>query len=236
MKFAIISAVWKRPDVFPLFAKGLHNLIDSFPQHQFKVCIAGSEGETSRDMVTKEGFDYIEHPNQPLGQKFNAALQLAKDFDPDFVFLTGSDDLISPRTFQIYLDIIGKYRRIASIGTKDFYFYHLPTGKASYWGGYINHRKGNTCGAGTMLSREFVELWNWKIWKDDLERGLDGSVHKKLKMTFLRKIYFSLKKHGVVSVDLKNNDSLTRFKLWPNTQFIPSKIITDEFKYLQRNR
>ena len=103
MKIAIVTAVWKRPEVFKFFARGVHKLIESFPSIQFEVIVTGSEGTQSEQMVTTEGFHYIEIPNEPLAEKHNSSLKKAKQLKPDYVLCLGSDDIISPGLFEIYL-------------------------------------------------------------------------------------------------------------------------------------
>ncbi len=233
MKITIISAVWQRPHVFRLFAEGLHKLIDAHSTEvTFRVIIAGSEGEKSQKMVTDEGFDYVEAPNDQLAKKFNATTRMAKGDNPDFVLLLGSDDIISADTFQIYLDKIKEQPKIDFIGLTDFYFYDLNTGKAAYWGGYADHRKGAVCGAGVLVSRNLMRLWGWAPWSPKHNHILDDSINIKRKRTPHKDYTFSLKEHGVVSVDLKSNTNMTPFELWPNTNFIDSQIITDEFSFI----
>ena len=46
MKISIVTGVWKRPEVFEMFAQGIKNL-----GVEVDVIVAGSEGKRSRDMV-----------------------------------------------------------------------------------------------------------------------------------------------------------------------------------------
>ena len=79
MKIAIVTAVWKRHEIFELFAKGIHEL-EKINGVEIVTVVAGSERELSKNLVEKHNFLYIEIPNQPLAEKVNAPLLIAKDF------------------------------------------------------------------------------------------------------------------------------------------------------------
>lgn len=205
MKIAIISAVWQRPEVFKLFAQGLHSLIKAFPETDFQVFIAGSEGQTSQSMVEAEGFNYNEIPNKPLALKHNSACLKAKEWGPDFTLCLGSDDILSPETFSLYLKRLEEHPTTDFIGLTDYYFYDLTTDRALYWGGYTDHRKGHVCGAGILLSKQLLDIWNWKPWHPKFDHILDDAIWNKLKMTFpCKKYLFSLKENGVYAIDIKS--------------------------------
>lgn len=231
IKIAFISAVWKRPEVFQHFVRGIKNITQAFPHIEFKTFVAGSEGEASEQMVTKHSnFFYVEVPNEPLAEKHNAALRLSLTHRPDYVICLGSDDILSPSLVQVYLDEINKGAE--SITLKDFYFYDLTSGKASYWGGYIDHRRGNCAGAGALISARLLDLWRWKIWRTTHNKVLDNSLHDRLSITPHARVSLSLKEKGVYAVDLKSNTNMTPFELWPNTVYIPREEIVNEFSYL----
>ena len=96
MKVAIVSAVWQRPEVFEMFAKGIKHLVSNCKDIEFTVIISGSEGDKSKSMVEKHGFIYIEIPNDPLAVKMNATVIRAKEYDVDYILGVGSDDVITP--------------------------------------------------------------------------------------------------------------------------------------------
>ena len=76
---------------------------------------------------------YIETENNPLSNKMNATVLRAKALQSDYVLCMGSDDS-APQSICL---IRAQMREgIDFIGLTDFYFYHIPTRKAMYWGGY----------------------------------------------------------------------------------------------------
>jgi glycosyltransferase involved in cell wall biosynthesis len=219
MIISVVTGVWKRPEVFKLFAKG----IKAIP-YPLNVIVVGSEKHRSRKLVEDEGFTYIEHKNRPLSNKMNAAMQAAKG--SDYVICMGSDDIISPDLFSLYYRyMVDGYE---AIGLTDLYFYELETGKAIYWGGYSDYRKGKTVGAARCISGEVLDWWEWKAWDDNLNKYLDSSM--KLEGLNLKKI--SLKETNLLAVDIKSKTNITPFKLWDNSTYIDSNIITDEFSYI----
>jgi hypothetical protein len=231
MKIAVITAVWKRPEIFEIFAQHIHHLQETFKSEANIICIvAGSEGETSEKMVTAHGFNYIEIANDPLSEKHNSTLIRAKQLKVDYVLCLGSDDIIGDGLFRIYLDEINKKTDVVVLG--DFYFYDYDSESAAYWGGYIDGRKGLPAGAGALLSARFLDIWHWRIWVLADKDYLDSSLFPKIATAAVKKRFLSLKANNVFAVDIKSSTNMTPLELWPNTKLIKSSIIKDQFKYL----
>lgn len=233
IKIAIVTAIWKRPEVFKLFCKGIRQFWSKRYHDKVvvDVFIAGSEGDISRRLVQGElpVANYVEIKNDPLARKMNAALQLARGYD--FALCVGSDDVIHPDLFDRY--IAAAERGIDFVGVLDFYFWDTKTRKAAYWGGYREkYRQGMTCGAGRMFSARLLDQWNWKIWNDEHSRILDNSSDEKLRGINHSSEIFSLRETGLFGLDIKSPENMTPFELWDNTHFIDSEIITTKFDFL----
>ena len=230
LKLAIVTAVWKRPEVFELFAKGIHALTVNTAIDIY-VIVAGSEGKASQKMVEKHGFIYVEVPNEPLATKVNQPVLIAKRLKVDYVLCLGSDDLISIELLKVYEEYMRK--GIDFIAVTDFYFYDMESKKAAYWGGYTeNWRKGHTAGAGRLLSKRLLNYWDWKPWEIKDSKILDTSIQNKLKITPHSSMIFSLKDKGVFALDIKSETNMTPFKLWDNTRFVPVETIKKHFPYV----
>jgi hypothetical protein len=229
IKLAIVSAVWKRPEVFELFAKSIHALTVK-TSLDIDVIIAGSEGKRSRTMVEKHGFIYVEMPNDPLASKVNATTMIASQLNVDYVLCVGSDDLITPELLNVYEQYMRK--GFDYVGVTDFYFYDIDTKQASYWGGYIDNRRNHTAGAGRLLSKRLMQAWNWKPWEIKDSKVLDNSMQNKLKTTPHSSAIFSLKEKGVYALDIKSSVNMTPFNLWPNTKLIDEKELKKHFPYV----
>jgi len=230
MKVAIVSCVWKRPEVFEMFAKGVKHLIAN-SKLEFVVIISGSEGDTSRNMVEKHGFIYVEMPNDQLAVKANQPVLIAKDYGIDYILAVGSDDIITPELMRLYEYQMKK--GIDYIAVLDFYFYDTTSGRASYWGGYLeDYRKGHACGAGRMMSKKLLDKWDWQPWSSKHNKVLDTSIQEKLKATEHTESIFSIKEKGVYALDIKSSTNMTPFAHWPNTELIDPEIIKKEFHYI----
>lgn len=230
MKIAICTAVWQRPEIFELFAKGIHHLNDNTP-HELLVIVAGSEKERSKNMVEAHGFTYIEYPNQPLALKMNATTQYAGQSGCDYVLCLGSDDIIHPTLMAAYEPYMQK--GIDYIGVLDWYFYDTRTGKASYWGGYREpRRKGHTCGAGRLISNRLMRQWNWAPWKREHSHMLDNSMQDNLAKTKHTDATFKLTDVKAYGLDIKSSVNMTPFAMWDNTTLINAELIKQQFSYL----
>lgn len=231
LKIGIVTAVWKRPEIFHLFAKGIKQLERTINDVDIITIVAGSEGMASREMAESYGFIYVEKPNDPLASKHNETTLKAGRIGCDYVFCLGSDDVIHPDLFRQYI----QYMQMGYdyIGVLDFYFYDTVSKKSLYWGGYKDEkRKRHTCGAGRAISRRLLEKWNFKPWEDKDSKVLDNSMQTKLRATPHSIKTFSLKEFGLFGLDIKSSTNMTPFALWDNTIEIKSSIIKENFSYL----
>ena len=228
MKITMVTGVWKRPEVFKMFAKGVRYLNNEIDGLNLEVIVAGSEGEKSRKMVEDEGFTYIEIANQPLAAKMNATTLKAKESNPDYVICMGSDDVLHPSAMVHYLEWMNKGYDF--IGCQDFYFYDMQSGKSLYWGGYMErYRRMHTAGAGRCISRKLMERWNWQPWTVGDDAMLDNSMQGKIRG---KQRVLNLKRLNAYALDIKSVENMTPFERWGNTKFINSEIILDKFDYL----
>src|SRR3989304_634356 len=226
MKIGVITAVWKRPEIFEMFAKCILE-IKKNTKHELLVIVAGSELHESEKLVTKYGFAYIEIKNNPVSNKFSAALKRAEQQQCDYVLLMGSDNMLSLDLWKHYEKAITD--KIDFFGLKDLYFYDTVSKRAAYWGGYIDERKGKPCGAGRLLSKKLLNKINWKLWKEGLDKGLDNSMEMILRNVQYTRRLISLKENGVHAIDVKSEINITKFKLWENTSIIDSTVIKNKF-------
>lgn len=216
MKIGILTCMWKRPEVFRIFATGLNRLKDEFDIVTLSI---GSEGKLSKNLCKEYKINYLEFNNKPLGAKFNAGMSIMKTFRPDYVMVMGSDDLISDKTFKtIYEYCLNGYDMI---GFTDLWFYDLITKKLVYWPGYGNRgtkadsaRKGEAIGLGRTLSAKILDKLSWQPWRSDINSGLDWWMYQYLKKMKLNKKIFSLKENNLFAVDLKSKENICHSMLY----------------------
>lgn len=217
MKIGILTCVWQRPQVFELFASSVNQL--QLPEGMEIIPLAvGSEGIRSQLLCEAKGFHYLEHPNQPLGAKFNAGMRWFKEKDEekniDYVMILGSDDYVSPNLIEAYLPHFTSQTDI--IGLLDLYFLNIPTAQMVYFPGYQDHRTGQTLGAGRCLSRQCLNLLQWTPWEDPINASLDHAMTQKLKTLMLHhaeltESHFSMKDSNIAVVDIKTGTNITPF-------------------------
>jgi len=231
-KITFVTAVWKRPEIFDLFAKGINHLIENNPDVEIKVCVTGSEGNRSKKMVEQAGFLYREAKNEPLGRKMNQASLLAKSTNADYYILVGSDDVISDSLFKRYIDFMDY--GYDYIYVTDCYFYNIETGKALYWGGYTKkHNRGHALGAGRVLSKHVMKKIGFKCWYDNkLNHVLDTAFDKIVEPHIKSRKALNCRQEKVFILDIKSDVNMTPFQVWENSAIIHNGLIKNEFGYL----
>lgn len=115
------------------------------------------------------------HENEPLGKKKNHGLQYCKQFDFDYLMEIGSDDLVTNELLTHYLP----YLSHGFIGVRDLAYVDTDTGNCR------RVQSNSTYGAGRVISREYLERVDFKLWRDSISRGMDNNS------------IFHLAKHGI---------------------------------------
>lgn len=235
MKIAFITAMWQRPKVFDLFGLQMQNIREVYGADNIQCFVAGSEGEVSKSHAECFGFEYIETLNKPISRKLDTACHLAREWNPDYCMMLGSDDLVGKSMMDEYL---GEASRSGTdyIYTLDCYFYDIISRRGLYWGGYQNKDNiGHACGAGRMLSRRLMDAMDWSPWMPAYTDGrLDGLLdtamdHQMAKVEHTR-CAVNLKNCGAYMVDIKSSTNMTPFDRWDNTDFIdPDQMIRAAF-------
>jgi len=211
MKLVVLACMWKRPEIFRLFADGLRRLQDKF---DIVPLIVGSEGEASRSLCS--GFWYIEHDNKPLGLKYNAGMLAAQKLNPDYVMGMGSDDFISDDTMAYILECCKEGYDL--IGFSDMWMYDTLTDRLGYWKGFTaRHRIGESMGMARTLSKRVLGKMHWMPRHNKANKGLDWTMTQKLKRIPHVTHITSLKEKGLFAVDVKSKENICSFDLYDTT-------------------
>lgn len=83
-----------------------------------------------------------------------------------------------------------------------------------YWEGYGKNsgRYKESLGLGRCLSKNLVERLDYSLWLNDLNKGLDGSMERKIsKLENVKKINFTSKKYGF-ACDIKTGNNITKLE------------------------
>lgn len=209
-KILLVTAIYGRHDLTRVVLAYYAELKRGFKMEM--LCV-GSEGDKSRQLAEAWGWKYIEAPNKPLSQKFNALFKESQHYDYDFMVLVGSDDLITPEVFQYYEHSVTKDTRHL-LGLKDLYFYSIQLNEAVHFQGYPSPPSPRTIGAGRVFSRWVMERMNFMPWNDEkVNRGLDSSSTVQMKKRGIDEIAVPMSQTGGIAVDLKHPAiSLTRYE------------------------
>lgn len=200
-RILIATTLWKRPEIFDYWAERIKPL-------KCDVLVVGSESQTSRALVDKHGFEYLEAPNSPLGLKFNARVKYFLEH-PEYthLLLLGSDDIICSRTLRVIEKNLQKYD---IVNWMDIWYYHWETGKIAYMPGYTNQRKGEPLAPARCLSRRVVQHLKGQLWDNDLTTAPDGHLWAKLKR-FQNQTSLWCKQEDCVILDIKSQFNRNSF-------------------------
>jgi len=162
------------------------------------------------------GLSYHEYDNLPLGRKWNYGAKVARETDPDFLVIVGSDDVISTPTFDTLFQLM--HQGYDYIGMLDLYFFHAGRGDIKYWPGYANNRTGEPVGCYRIFSRRALDRMDWVLWDDELNKYLDGSMTRRIKaLPELRTVSVRLDEMGF-ALDIKAGQSISSYKSFQPAQ------------------
>lgn len=234
---SVVVAFWKRPELTRLMFHHTAAVARECTGFNVKLIAIGSEGDASRSIAEEEGWVYVEAENSPLSAKWNAGVWEACRLGTDAVFITGSDDFFTAPILRsaakaIFVD------EADAFGYADHFF--LGGGpRALWWPGYGSEtgRVGEPMGSGRAFSRRVLEMLRWKLWPDDLDRGLDGACWARLRSATL---FFDIKAatipiaaSGGMLVDVKRDgeEQLSPFQRYIDTGSteIPWRSVTKFF-------
>jgi len=222
MKIVVVTAMWKRPKVFSVFAQSMKDL-------GLEVCVAGSEGEKSEKLAKKYGCHYVEVKNHPLGQKMNAASRLAESTDGTHFLMMGSDDILNEKMLEVYKKNATRYEYVCVL---DGYFYDTVSKESLYWGGYREHyRRNHPLGCGRLLTRHQMQRAKWELWHNGkLHDLLDTAFDQKVRVHPRKTGKLRMEKYeGAAILDIKTATNMTPFADWDNTVRIDSDSLLSYF-------
>lgn len=234
MRLAIVTGIWKRPEVFRMFAAGVAMLQEHFKGRlEIIACVAGSEMRFSKTLVMEHpNFYYTEVPNTPLGVKMNAAAYLASRFSPDYCLMLGSDDIVGIPLMERYYQAM--QQKVDYVVLMDCYFFDTVSKRGLYWGGYTKaFNRGRPLGMGRLISAKVLGQLRWVCWPPGYDRILDTAFDKQMDRTRCTRWQINLKAERLFALDIKSETNMTKFMQWDNSQFIDGKEML--FKNLPEN-
>jgi hypothetical protein len=151
------------------------------------VVCAGS-GRKDKETCETAGAIWVEHPNEPLGRKWNAAFFKARELGADAVLFVGSSDWVSKNWISKSLPHLNDYGMTGTPGCH-FIDFRVDETRLVYWPGYehgtpksnrAKERFGEPIGIGRMLSAKCLDAINWKPFDSSQDRSLDWTMYQKV--------------------------------------------------------
>ena len=230
----VLSCVWGRVNITRMFIDGLLKTQEKLKDvYNFINIVVDSDYSNFELFNNNPNFKYFNHQNLPVSNKWNYGLSQCKNFDFDYVLMMGSDDVISDDVLLKYNDFFESGYNY--IGLTDLFVYNTIDGKFYYWEGYSKNsgRFGESLGLGRCLHKEIIEHFNHQLWDYGLNRGLDGSMEKRLKtLASVKKINFNSKDYGV-SCDIKSDVNITQLDTFIN-QLTELDIHNEKYSYIKK--
>ena len=236
-KIVFLSCSYKRQNVSKMFKNSLLNLQDDFSNlYEFTNIVVDSESTNKEVFFNDPRFEYLEHPNLPISDKWSYGLQKLHNIDFDYVFIIGSDNTIEDTVFDRYSKCI--QNGIDIIGMTDMYVYSLERNQLFYWSGYAknNIRHGETIGLGRCFSKNIIQSMNYDLWDKGLNKGLDGNMSMKInRMIKESSLNFTQEKFSIkdlgLACDIKGGFNISQLEdFLPNSRLIEDPIVLEKFK------
>lgn len=213
----VLTCVWGRPEVTKLYIKGIKLSQSKLKDvYNFKNIVVDSDESNKELFIDDTNFIYFNHQNLPVSNKWNFALSQCRNLEFDYILMMGSDDIISDSVLLKYKDFMDL--NYEYIGLTDLFVYNTIDNKFYYWAGYgvYSGRYGESLGLGRCIHKNIINNFNYKLWDDNLNKGLDGSMEKKMRsLPELKRINFNSSDHGV-SCDIKSTTNITKLDSFIN--------------------
>lgn len=239
MKLCIVTPIFKRPELTKLC---LEYYRETFPE--VDIIAIRTRGDFQADI---KGVNYFEFPNDDLPQKFNECFLRAREFNPEAVVLTGSNDILSRGAIACHW---GNHLRENSVyGLGDFYLYERQSKKAIHWNGLaLYNNEQFPIGCGRYFTKKVLDKLDWRPYGDlKMQRGLDtnSSLYmqgKGIKHISQETIQPTFDKYGeqnkdefkmgIMGIGIKDNltKTINPFEGWLlNGEYCDSKPLYDTF-------
>jgi len=147
------------------------------------VTILVGDSKIEARIAQEVGCEYIQHPNEPLSDKWQAGVWRAKDLDPDAVLILGSDTWLTPTWCETGLTIMQKGNQV--VGCNNLYIMYLVHDRMEIV--HVGRRRSKEpAGVGRMISCEGMRKLGWKLFREHKSWHCDGIAMRAIKAAGLR--------------------------------------------------
>lgn len=192
------------------------------------ILVVSDEGEYAVFRQFFPGIEIVLHANEPLGAKWQAGVERARDIGADPLIVNGSDDILHPDFFKVVSIHMGD--GVHFVGLKSWYVYDL---RKAY---KFNYLANLPLGGGRAYSEIMLKTINYSLFDISRTRHLDdlayGNVlNSKLKIKILKEpLILSVKGDWPVM-----NQTQKMFHS-QNVQIVDTindpKLLLEDFKYV----
>lgn len=240
LKLGVLTCIWKRANLTNIILNYYKKLKQELLEHNIalELVAVGSEGNTSKALCVQNDFDYIEAPNSPLGYKWNSGLVSLKYKKIDAVVIIGSDDLLNKEIFLLYKEAI--LSGALYVGFSQIYIYDLQGNKILLLKNYGNDVV-RTVGLGRCIHNYYLDMVNWKLWSNKIDKGLDRDMtlrltnYKSFKENALKHLRFSCESNAFYPVDIKTDTNIWTYShiknKSSNIEFDASNFLENKYPY-----
>jgi len=168
-KVLVFTPIWGRHKVVKIWKEGIDRINaywpDMFEFIPFAVC------STKEDVLFIEsiGVNYTISDNDQLGKKHNEGLEATKNIEYDYIVQLGSDDVIT--NYYLHYAAHAMQNDYDVFGVDNLLFWSIAKKEGKLFN--ISNGKNKVVGAGRFISKQAITECKFKLWIDDLQKGLD---------------------------------------------------------------
>jgi len=208
MKITIVTAVHGRDYLWGYFNQSIRYTIDKFESLGYDVDrVAAVTSDKEQEYFYNAGWTTIQCSNEWLGTKWNNAIEYAWEDGCDYIFIIGSDDIVSDELIDLYHPLIQLDEPM--FGIEKLYFLQLDRDVIKEFTGYT-YKKQMALGAAKMISKKALSKVGGRPAKDLIKRGLDTSILVNLRQHGYNDYIVETNKFLIL--DMKTKDNLTRWE------------------------
>lgn len=171
MRIALLTAVWGRSRLARMVLQ--HNgSIEVSGVDIVNVAVYSRQDPEAHRMIDVAGWHYIQYPNRPLSNKWNAGCAFIRKLHVDAMMIFGSDDFLNAAYLEAVVDTLKSGAHY--VMPHSMYFYHAPSRQAIYC---MNIGR---VGGGRTLSRHLLGRMDYQPWEPGYMRNIDGAMDRRL--------------------------------------------------------
>jgi hypothetical protein len=171
MKIAFVMASHGRVN---LVKQNINNILSMGDLYLAITEKSEAEQYSKSESVTGNQLHIETVPNNPLGNKWQHSVDMARKSNPDYLVTCGSDDFLSTDYVENAIKIIEQGHDF--VGVNGWY---MSDGK-KFWKTKYRHLRDFPAGSGRVLTKKALDLINWQMYDRKLDRLLDDKLRNQV--------------------------------------------------------